>query len=301
MRRPRVGYRPLCVPLVNVRATLDFAVARGDLNAAAADALLAAARSLYFKDRTWRRVVESAAGAADRLPDPSWLAANTIDQKAMDARALIDAMLALAADWPGPFRSDFLFEPTDAWDDFVASQRAAPLAAFDELVLDEARLLGADFETLLLAASAIVSARTGQAQGTRLATSSEVDAFRRRHELYDTQRYEDWLASAGLDARQLRVALGGRAALTDLADTSFPELAAALLQEIKLRGLYPDLPIAPAGRRQCSMPTLAFPSGLRSANGRCCWIGSQSAMPGISAATILIGFAALWHFQMLLR
>lgn len=236
-----MGYAPLSLPLVNVRATLDFVIGSSDLDTATGNAVLAAAQSLHFKVRTWRRIVETLGNLGHTLPDASWFSKRTVDQKAIDARAMIDAVLSLAAKWPGPFRAEFDFEATDAWDDLISTHDQSPITAYDELVLDEARLLGAEFEALLSASRAITAARNGRALPMALAPLSEVDRFRREHNLLEVGRYHQWLASARLDASQLRAALSDRLAVKTLTDVAYRELSAAMLAEIKLRGLYPTL------------------------------------------------------------
>ena len=56
---PESGYA-LSEPLVNIRATLEAAVADGALAPADADAVLEAAQALYFPERTWPAVLRRA-------------------------------------------------------------------------------------------------------------------------------------------------------------------------------------------------------------------------------------------------
>ena len=53
----------LSEPLVNIRATLEAAVADGEIAPADADAVLAAAQALYFPERTWPAILRRAAVA----------------------------------------------------------------------------------------------------------------------------------------------------------------------------------------------------------------------------------------------
>jgi TfuA protein len=57
---PESGYA-LSEPLVNVRATLEAAVADGTLSPADAGAVLVAAQGLYFPDRTWPAILRRSA------------------------------------------------------------------------------------------------------------------------------------------------------------------------------------------------------------------------------------------------
>ena len=57
---PESGYA-LSEPLVNIRATLEAAVADGAIAEGDADAVLGAAQSLYFPERTWPAILRRAA------------------------------------------------------------------------------------------------------------------------------------------------------------------------------------------------------------------------------------------------
>jgi len=78
----------LSEPLVNIRATLDRAEKEGVIDHATGEALLAAAFSLYYPDRTYPRLVREAGGSAD--PESlarfsRWVEKGAVDLKRMDA------------------------------------------------------------------------------------------------------------------------------------------------------------------------------------------------------------------------
>lgn len=83
---------PLSEPLVNIRATLQEALASGVIGAGAARALFDAARNLYFPDRTYDAIVEAAEGKAD--PEDLARFAEFAGEHAVD-RKREDALLAL--------------------------------------------------------------------------------------------------------------------------------------------------------------------------------------------------------------
>ena len=90
-------WRPLSVPLVDVRATLCRALRERAVEAESARALIGAARALHYIDRTWDELIRSAAlpsSKSDRLRD--WVTRNQVDQKAIDARACLKAAAAAA-------------------------------------------------------------------------------------------------------------------------------------------------------------------------------------------------------------
>jgi len=78
----------LSEPLVNIRATLARAEEEGVLDPATREALLAAAISLYYPDRTYPRLVKEAAGAGEpgALARFSlWVEGGGVDLKRKDA------------------------------------------------------------------------------------------------------------------------------------------------------------------------------------------------------------------------
>lgn len=91
---PEAGCPVLTEALVNIRATLARARDEAVIDAGTHDAIIALARALHFKQRSWPRLL----GAAPALRD--WVAANAIDVKAADARLLVQAVAG--RDWqPG--------------------------------------------------------------------------------------------------------------------------------------------------------------------------------------------------------
>lgn len=92
------GYRALTVPLVNVEATLAHARRAGQLSPAEARRLEATARGTFYKQRTWRQLVQtlSPRNAERRAGFLRWLKVNMIDQKAADAVAALRVAKQLA-------------------------------------------------------------------------------------------------------------------------------------------------------------------------------------------------------------
>ncbi|QEN88339.1 TfuA-like core domain-containing protein [Labrys sp. KNU-23] len=85
------GYAPLSLALVDVEATLE-AVAHA-LPAASREALLASARRIHFKERTWPDVV-ALSGLADAAAVEALLERHAVSQKQADALALLARMRA---------------------------------------------------------------------------------------------------------------------------------------------------------------------------------------------------------------
>jgi hypothetical protein len=121
-------WSPLTEPLVNVRATLLNAVRLRVIAGADARRLLAAARSTFYKDRTWATILATAdaAGAiapAGRDAFRGWLSAGYVDLKRRDALACVQAALRHGA---AP-RSSRPPPPRTFFSDVLAEQVASGL------------------------------------------------------------------------------------------------------------------------------------------------------------------------------
>jgi hypothetical protein len=101
-------WSPLTEPLVNIRATLLHAVRRRVIRAPQARGLLEAARSIYYKHRTWTTILDARglddsteAGGLDGFR--VWLPVGYVDLKQRDALACVRAALRHGAG-PQPSR-----------------------------------------------------------------------------------------------------------------------------------------------------------------------------------------------------
>ncbi|MDV2482180.1 TfuA-related McrA-glycine thioamidation protein [Methanoculleus sp. Wushi-C6] len=94
---------PLSEPLVNIRATLQEALARGAIGAGAARELLSAAQRLYFPERTYDAIVEAAEGTVDPEDLARFLAfagEHAVDRKREDALSALRYIRELADSLP---------------------------------------------------------------------------------------------------------------------------------------------------------------------------------------------------------
>lgn len=91
------GFRPLTVPLVNVRHAARLAVTRKILSERQAKGLVEAAARIFYQERSWPEVLR-----AMKWPEPvrarfrAWLERTKPDLKADDARATLRAAVRLA-------------------------------------------------------------------------------------------------------------------------------------------------------------------------------------------------------------
>jgi hypothetical protein len=95
-------WRPLSIPLVDVRATFCAARRAGILGRDEARALLAAAASIHYVDRQWRQLCGALADAGRRRAFEAWLESGALSQKRADALACLDAALRPGEERPAP-------------------------------------------------------------------------------------------------------------------------------------------------------------------------------------------------------
>lgn len=133
------GYRPLSDAMVNLRAGLDAARAAGIISADTATILRDTAKSTYYPDRSWPRLladgVEKGVPSAELAGLRDYVRAQRPDVKRDDALALLWRMRADLAQGYSPAVADFELEPTFYWEKLVAivrQERAARRA--DELL-----------------------------------------------------------------------------------------------------------------------------------------------------------------------
>ena len=112
-----LGYPPLTVALVDLRANLAAAATAGVIGADERRALMERARALHFKERSYARLLECLP-ASDRARLIAWLAGSERSLKRDDAAALLQRVAVLAADPAAPLPRPFAI--TDSWIDFVA-------------------------------------------------------------------------------------------------------------------------------------------------------------------------------------
>ena len=111
------GY-PATEALVDIRATLAAASEAGTIDAAEMRELMTAARSVFYKHRTWRTVLDAASLPEDRLAAlRDWLPRNRVRQKRLDALALLRHLADRQDAPPAP---PFRFERTLLWEQALA-------------------------------------------------------------------------------------------------------------------------------------------------------------------------------------
>jgi hypothetical protein len=239
-----LSYSALTEPLVNVRATLQRAVGSGATDPDLAERILGSAKTFFYKRRTWPAILAQFDAPAEALADfAAWLEPNRVDQKRLDAIAMLEAMADLVDNWPGPFRPDFEFEPTYAWSVALTDFHSATgRSGFDDLVLDEARLAPDEFRDLLHAAAlTLLAARADVPIDPTGPGRRRLDNFRLEQGLADRAKFAGWLQANALGEHELDTILQERERIVELIAASLDRVLDALVTELKLRGLYGSL------------------------------------------------------------
>lgn len=97
---PERDWRPLSVPLADVRATLAAARRARAIDGSEARALLREAAGIHYVDREWRPVCEALPAGARRAAFLAWLEAGAVSQKRADALACVAAAIRGGREWP---------------------------------------------------------------------------------------------------------------------------------------------------------------------------------------------------------
>ena len=147
------GYVAASEAMVNIRCT-RAAAARADVIAGATrPRLVAIAKAAFFPERSYELLLKHARALA--LPEDqvaaleAWLPLGRVNQKRVDAVAMLDAMSDFLARDPAPAEPGFAFEYTTLWARAVAGVRPTAVhEAEDARVLDELRLEGVRWDAL---------------------------------------------------------------------------------------------------------------------------------------------------------
>ncbi len=246
-----IGYLPTSVAMVDIRATLRAALDAGVTTRATHDTLIDMAKRTYYPERSYDALL--AAAPASGLPAMEiaalreWLPSGRVERKATDARALLTAMAAhLDAD-PGPMRTDFHFQPTDAWEQVLRRDghqiaAALPDALPMEGLMEELRLLGGDYHRVLSVAFAralaLREAERRQAPLDRAVFRDMLHGFFADRGLRAPEEIRAWLDAQRLDADGL-TALISRQTQVQIIETLFrDEILAQIPDALRAAGLY---------------------------------------------------------------
>jgi hypothetical protein len=248
------GYLQLSEPMVNIRATLAQAAAAAMIDAASRDTLAALAKGLFYPERSWERLLEAAQTplpAAQLAALRAWLPQGRIDQKRLDAEAMLAQMAALLASDAAAKQVDYELEWTEAWDEATLAAAAfraggadaswLPAAQIlDELRLDPGAYAAARDRALLRLLAQREAQRRHESPGWT-AQRAALERLRTRHGLFRHTELERWAAARDLDAARLEQLVADEALLERLVTEVADGLDDRLIDDLRLHGDYPRL------------------------------------------------------------
>jgi len=205
-------FRAQSEAMVNVRATLRAALAAGVLRPATHDALISAAKAMFYADRSYPAllaVAREAGLAPQRELDAlrAWLPAGRVDAKRTDALAMLRAMRVEASE---PQRVRYAFQHTEAWETVrrralarrAEADGATPASLREELVV--AGMWERERGGLVGRALALELARRAGFEASTAAVDRAAGALVREHALPDAEALERWMEEQGAGERFLR-------------------------------------------------------------------------------------------------
>jgi hypothetical protein len=248
------GYATGSEAMVNLRATFAAAAGAGVIGEATRDALVALAKALLYPERGMALVLEQARRAG--LPGPeldalvAWLPTGRVDQKKLDALAMLRRMAAARIEHPGRFEATFPFQRTEAWEAgrIAADQRTALAAGDGHEIdpLDELRLGGLAIggEVHAAAQARVLALALADHGGLKLDESGREQAlarFRRKHALTDEADLQAFLSEQRLDSLGLARLAADEARIERVLPLLEPLLDGALRDDLRVRRAYAPL------------------------------------------------------------
>ncbi|WP_164017880.1 TfuA-like protein [Pyxidicoccus trucidator] len=209
------GFRPLSEAMVNIRATLAHAEQRGVLDTEERARLERLAKALYYPERSWPALLGRAVDAG-LPPEPlrrlrEWLPGGRVDQKRLDALAMLRHMRESLAENSEPKQVSYSLAQTDAWLEACrCAGRLAPgyrggasaEALPREALLEELRVGGLlpRIRAGVLARALALELARRRAGAVELETVQRAcEGFRREQGLMELSRFQQWLVEQRLE------------------------------------------------------------------------------------------------------
>jgi hypothetical protein len=304
-----IDYLPASEPMVNIRATLQRAEAEGVIGGRARQALERRAKAQFYGERNWLTLLEASPDCGVSAPElaglGAWLPAGRVDQKRLDALAMLAEMRA--SESAPPSAPVFHFEWTWLWDEFVA--RAAEVGGPDgsiatERVLDELRLEGLETYRRVEARALLLVLARGSVAAEPVAREAERDwlsRFRSERGLYLRADLDRWMASNDTDPAALEVLIRDEARIEAMRGRIGRALDPFMRDALRLSGDYPGL-AERARRKEAAIAghAVAQPTAIASAALRLWWFETrlgQAVPDDMAGFAARLGFADLAAFD----
>ncbi|MDG4885011.1 TfuA-like protein [Mesorhizobium sp. WSM4884] len=258
---PETGYIHLSEPMVNIRATLEQAVAQEIIDRPTCARLAASSKARFYRDRTWADVLEDVGDPRTAQELAAWLRTGKVDRKREDGLQLLKEMEAFVRRGVAQAPPDFHFEWTENWHNASWRNETAWISnkatAEEAAILDELRLRG-DYARLRREALLRLLARGDDATPDRLAVRRAMGEFRSRRRLMRQTDVIDWIRKNGTDLPGLERMIEDDAAVEMLARDRDAELHRGILDRLRELELYPGYRENALARQRHS-PSLSAP------------------------------------------
>jgi len=251
---PDSHFRAGSEAMVNIRATLAAARAQSVLGEAASAALERVAKDLFYPDRAYSAILRRAADdpsvdAHELRTFEAWLPTGRIDQKRLDALAMLRTMREHVASDPPKKRVRYTFERTVWWEQATITAGDLHLDADTggepmllQGLLEEASLEGdaysRAYDAAVLRYLAMRYASQAGASPSVDYQQDVADRFRRLHGLLRAEDVERWLASNRLSRERFTELLHERTLLEWTLGELNGDITRRLPDELRLGGRY---------------------------------------------------------------
>lgn len=271
------GFRALSEAMVNIRATLAHAEAKGAIPADLRCRLEALAKKTFYPERSFPHLLARVQkdGLQEQVLETlrTFLPANRVDQKRLDARLLLRAIRDCCAAGEAPKPPVFSFQHTEAWDQVVDWAEGQPPIHLEtttspvELLAAEVRLLGEKGRAILAGgyarlAGGVLARRRGVADaGQRI---DKLDQALREQSTADGNGGQDegqfgrWLEAHGLTRETYASFLERQVELDWLKERHHVDLERYVVDELRQSGDYAEV-----ARRAANKERVLTQSGLQ--------------------------------------
>jgi hypothetical protein len=253
---PESGYRRFTEAMVNIRETLAVAEKHGVIGSATSELLVGLAKSLHYQERDYGAIIamaRSQRACNDELERlENWLPTGRIDQKRLDAIAMLDSMrVAIETKTETPV-VEYHFENTTLWSELrrSAGQLAFQAESPDEMLprealLDELRLSSRSWKSTVLCGFArTLATREMRRRGLSISDSQlcdEIVAFRRERGLLEGEDLQVWMKNNHLSQGAFLRLLEKEKEVTVIEELVKTEIASDVVEYARIQGWYPEL------------------------------------------------------------
>jgi len=260
-----LGYPQLSEAMVNIRATLRKASTAGVVTPATEAALIDIGKSLFYKQRNYKRLL--AAAGQSTLPGDeltrlqAWLPQNQVNQKRLDAIALLRAVAVVRDDAGAPSPASYVFEHTMLWASVERQFSAppdekpdAPAAGDRDELIEELRLDRRSYTQARHAALIrVVAQREADQQGMRPTVPQLQEATRRfcrRLGIQNESKLQEWLREQELTRDQFLQVMADAARLQWLEHSLMSAVDHAMADALRASGDYARLAARARDKRE---------------------------------------------------